>query len=220
MIRTVRTAVASVIFVATSASAAPPSTDSVYGFCTVRDITFDGDEGYSGKVYRTEIFSALRSYDSAISMKPMIGGKESATLERWLGRKYGFRPDRTGDPTESQHYCIEAPFTEAGEQELRTLHKAWDQAAFPDVSLLRVPWVPMEATLIPDPGPGEEYRRRLAEAKASEERNIAEASAARARTQQTLADHAARVAAAEAEHQRNQQAYREEYKRLTGRDPD
>ena len=194
--------------------------ESVYGFCTVRDITYDDDGSYSGKVYRTEVFSVSRNYDTEISMKPMIGGKESATLERWIGRKYGFRPDRTGDPSESQHYCIEAPYTDEGDASLRTTHRTWDNAAFPDVTLVRVPWVPMEATLIPDPAPGEEHQRQVAAAEASTAKAAADLRDAQARTNEALAAHTAKVRANQEEFARQQQAYRDEYRRTTGRDPD
>ena len=190
----------------------------IYGFCTVRDIVF-ANETYTGKVYRTEIFSVPRTYDSEISMTPMVGGKESATLERWVGRKFGFRPDRTGDPRESQHYRIEAPLTENGAASLRTLHKAWDQFAFPNVALVRVPWIPMEATVVHDPAPLDRYQRDVSAAAAAAERSAAGARAAKLRIEQERAAHAAKVQARDAENERNQQAYREEYKRLTGRYP-
>lgn len=208
----------------TALSSALPShaanLEKVYGFCTVRDITLDGSHNYSGKVYRTEVFSVGSGYDTVISMKPMLGDKESATLERWVGRKYGFRPDRTGDPSESQHYCIEVPSTDEGMERLRSVHRTWDNASFPEVTLVRVPWVPMEATLIPDPAPSEEHRRQVAAAEASVAKAAADLRDAQARTNEALAAHSAKVRAEQAEFARKLQAYREEYKRVTGREPD
>ncbi len=77
-----------------------------------------------------------------------------------------------------------------------------------------------EASLQATRAAAEKYERDLAEIEAKKTRDSQAAQAALDRFASERAAHEAETARIAAENQRQQQAYREEYKRVTGRYPD
>ena len=210
----------------TSASGQGPG--EVYAICMVRDVTVTGDRA-TGKIYRSAIFSAPRSYDSDISLTPDKAGEVSALFEKWVFATHGLRPDRVSIGLGDEHYCIEAPATAEGERKLVGLVQEWSTQPFPGIESVLTGWYPEGigkriAHLVP-PSPEQQanydaaVRKREADIAAMESSHRRAASDA----QQALDQHAAEVArAAESQRQYEQQrqAYREEYKRITGRYPE
>ena len=227
-----------VALLAASAAAAPanaaPSTENVYALCTVRDVTV-ADNRIKGKLYRSGIFSAPAKYDSAISMTPGLGGAVSKQFEKWVWETHGLRADRMRLGEGDEHYCIEAPLTIQGKDSLSKLITDWDNSQFPEVELVRTDWEREKSAadrkFDADLAKYEQAERaRLAAVEeferakaANEEKKARDTAAAQAALDQYAADRAAAeatAAAVAAENERRRQAYREEYRKATGRYPD
>lgn len=200
----------------------------VYAICMLRDVTVTGDR-VTGKIYRSAIFSAPRTYDSDISLTPDKAGDVSASFEKWVYVTHGLRPDRVGIGVGDEHYCIEAPATAEGQRKLVSLVQEWSSQPFPGIESVLTGWYPEGigkriAHLVPPSSEQQAIydaavRKREADIAAMESSHRRAASAA----QQALDRHSAEVArAAESrrQYERQRQAYREEYKRVTGRYPD
>lgn len=204
--------------------------DNVYALCTVRDVTVK-DNRMRGKLYRSAIFSAPASYDAVISMTPEKGGTTSKEFETWVWQTHGLSPERMRLGDGSEHYCIEAPLTLDGKAQLTKIATEWDRTKFPDVELVATTWVrrksaadakfdaelaDYEAKLEAVRAAEQKYEQDLASIAAKKARD---ASAAQAALERFAAERAAHEAVV-AENERQRQAYREEYRRVTGRYPD
>lgn len=220
------------LFMALSATLAAPATgatatDNVYALCTVRDVTVANDR-MVGKIYRSAIFAVPADYDADISMTPERGGKVSAEFERFVAASRGFRADRQSLSAGEEHYCVEAPLTLAGKAQLTKLRGDWDKTKFPAVDLASTDWTPprtaadkrFEARVADyereQKAGADKYQAELA---AVEEVKARNASAAKERLDQFARERAAHATVV-AEAERKHQAYREEYRRVTGRYPD
>lgn len=199
----------------------------VYAICTVRDVTVLEDEQTVGKIYRSTIFSLPASYENDVSLTPERGGKISANFERWVHDRHGLRPDRVSLGEGAEHYCIEAPLTETGERQLVELTQQWSIQHPEGLQQVLTEWTPPQgkrvARLVP---PSAEALAAYTAALESRKRQI---EADQAKFRQAVDDartavdaHAAEVEkadAAQAEYERQREAYREEYKRITGTYP-
>lgn len=218
-----------VVLAAQPVSAAKTA-DNIYALCTVRDVTVK-DNRIRGKLYRSAIFSAPRSYDANISLTPEKGGAVSREFEKWVAQAHGLRADRMSLGAGNEHYCIEAPLTLEGKAELTRIATEWDRSKFPEVELVRTSWArkksaadqkfdselaAYEARLKAVREAEEKYQRDLAEIVAKKARDSQAAQAALDRFATERAAHDAVVA----ENERQRQAYREEYKRVTGAYPE
>ena len=213
---------------------AAKTADNVYALCTVRDVTVSGDQ-MRGKIYRSAIFSAPRSYEAVISPKPDKGSKVSAEFEKFVWRTYGFRPDRMSLDDRSEHWCIEEPLTLAGKEQLTKVASEWDRAKFPEIEMVKTSWsraksaaderydaelAEYEASLRATREAEEKYKQDVAAMEDRKSRNVAAAKAALDQFARDSAAHDAEVARIQADADRQRQAYREEYKRVMGRYPD
>ncbi len=215
-----------------SAAAAQPQKgkDNVYALCTVRDVAVK-DNQMVGTIYRSAVFSAPASYDKDISLTPERGGTVSRQFEQHLWKTKGLSKDRMSISGGDEHYCVEAPLTLDGKAKLEAMTRDWDKAKFPRVEMVATNWSPpkrdwdrkfdaeladYEKLLKATREAHERYRQDVAEVEAKKARDAVAAKAALDKFAQERAAYEA--AAAESERQR--QAYREEYKRVTGRYPD
>ncbi len=199
----------------------------VHGICTVRDAAVRENDQVVGTIYRSTIFSAPVIYDADISLTPERGGSVSAAFERWVYEKYGFRPDRVSLGDGAEHYCVEAPFTETGEQQLVEAAQQWSMQHQEGMTQVFTEWTPAEGKrvgrLVPPSGDA------LAAYKAAVDARKSQIEADQTRLRQAVDDartavdtHAAELEkadAAKAEYERQREAYREEYKRITGQYP-
>jgi hypothetical protein len=203
--------------------------DNVYALCTVRDVAVK-DNQMVGTIYRSAVFAASAAYDSDISLTPERGGLVSRQFEQFLWKSKGFSKDRMSISKGDEHYCIEAPLTLEGKAKLEAMTSDWDKAKFPRVEMVATNWSPpkrdwdrkfdaeladYEKLLKATRDAHERYRQDVAEVEAKKARDAVAAKAALDKFDQERAAYEA--AAAESERQR--QAYREEYKRVTGRYP-
>lgn len=215
---------------AVAAAPAQKTKDNVYALCTVRDVAVK-DDRMVGTIYRSAVFSASASYDSDISLTPEKGGKISAQFEQHLWKSKGFSKDRMSISSGSEHYCIEAPLTLEGKAKLEAMTRDWDKAKFPSVDMVATNWTPpkkewdrkfdedlaeYERRMKAVRDAEESYRSGLAAMEEAKTRNSSVTKAALDQFERDRAAHAAVVA----ESERQRQAYREEYKRVTGRYPD
>jgi len=213
-----------------SQAAPQKAKDNVYALCTVRDVAVK-DNQMVGTIYRSAVFSAPAAYDGDISLTPEKGGKVSAQFEQHLWKSKGFSKDRMSISNGDEHYCIEAPLTLEGKAKLEAMTREWDKTKFPRVDLVATGWSPpkkdwdrkfdeelaeyerkMKAVRDAEEG----YRSGLAAMEETKARNASMTKAALDQFEREQAAHAAAVA----ESERQRQAYREEYKRVTGRYPD
>ena len=215
---------------ASTAALARKGKDNVYALCTVRDVAVK-DNQMVGTIYRSAVFSAATSYDSDISLNPEKGGKVSAQFEQHLWKSKGFSKDRMSISSGDEHYCIEAPLTLEGKAKLEAMTRDWDKAKFPRVDMVATGWTPpkrewdrkfdqdlahYERKLKAVRAAEESYRSGLSTMEETKARNASTTKAALDQFERERAAHAAAVA----ESERQRQAYREEYKRVTGRYPD
>lgn len=231
-IGTMRTGVIAALLAALCAgeAAAAKTADNVYVLCTVRDVAVQ-DNRMKGKIYRSAVFSAPRSYDAVISMTPEKGGEASREFEQWVWKTKGLSTDRMSLSDGDEHYCIEAPLTLEGKERLAKVATEWDRSKFPEVELVSTSWTrkrsaadarfdaelaDYEASLRAIRDAEQKYQSDLADIAAKKARDSQAAQAALDRFARERAAHEAVVA----EHDRQRQAYREEYKRVTGRYPD
>ncbi|MEO7603204.1 MAG: hypothetical protein ABIS39_08120 [Sphingomicrobium sp.] len=206
------------------------SRNNVYALCTVRDVAVK-DNQMVGTIYRSSVFSAPASYDSDISMTPERGGKVSEQFEQYLWKSRGLSAGRMSISKGDEHYCIEAPLTLEGKAQLEAMTREWDKSKFPRVELVATDWFPpqrewdrrfdvdladYEKLLKATRAAHERYRQDIAEVEAKKARDTAAAQAAL----EKFAQERAAYEAAAAESERQRQAYREEYRRVTGRYPD
>lgn len=213
-----------------SATVVETTRDNVYALCTVRDVTVK-DDHMVGTIYRSAVFSAPKSYDADISMTPDHGGKTSQLFQAWVAKTKGFRPDRMSLGKGDEHYCIEAPLTLEGKEQLTAMTREWDRAKFPTVEMVATDWSPprrewdvrfdkqladYEKALSAN---RDAHTRYEAELKRVEDQRAKDGETAKAALDQFAKERAAYEAAV-AESERQRQAYREEYKRVTGRYPD
>ena len=213
-----------------SAAYAQKGKDNVYALCTVRDVAVK-DNQMVGTIYRSAVFSASVSYDSDISLTPERGGKTSLAFEQHLWKSKGFSKDRMSISSGDEHYCIEAPLTLDGKAKLEAMTRDWDKAKFPRVDMVATNWTPpkkewdrkfdekladYERRMKEVRDAEESYRSGLAAMAEAKARNSSVTRAALDQFERDRAAHAAVVA----ENERQRQAYREEYKRATGRYPD
>lgn len=201
---------------------------TVYALCTVRDVTLQGDQ-VVGKVYRSAIFSVAANYERDVSLTPENGEIVSGAFEQWVNERHGLRSDRVGISEGDEHYCIEAPATAEGHQTLVRLVQEWNTQPNSGVEHVLTGWYPeglgKRIGHLKPPSAEEQPRYRAAVQKRESDIAAMEAShrKAAAAAQQALDQHAteaARARAAQEQYERDRQAYREEYRRLTGRYPD
>jgi hypothetical protein len=212
------------------AAAAPKTKDNVYALCTVRDVAVK-DNQMVGTIYRSAVFSASAAYDSDISLTPEKGGKVSQQFEQHVWKSKGFSKDRMSISDGDEHYCVEAPLTLEGKAMLEAMTRDWDKAKFPRVDMVATGWTPprrewdrkfdeeladYERKMKAVRDAEERYRSGLAAVEEAKARNASTTKAALDQFERERAAHAAVVA----ESERQRQAYREEYKRVTGRYPD
>lgn len=220
----------SAIGLAGQPAAAAKTADNVYALCTVRDVTVQ-DNRMRGKMYRSAVFSAPASYDPVISMAPEKGGATSKQFEAWVWKTHGLSAGRMRLGNGSEHYCIEAPLTLEGKSQLTKLATEWDRSKFPDVELVGTNWArPKTAADLKFDAELAAYEASLRSVRAAEEKYsqdlaaIASKKARDTQAAQAALDQFARERAAHeavvAENERQRRAYREEYKRVTGRYPD
>jgi hypothetical protein len=213
-----------------SAAEAKKSKDNVYALCTVRDVAVKDDQ-MVGTIYRSAVFSASASYDRDISMTPEKGGDVSRQFEQHLWTTKGFSKDRMSISSGDEHYCIEAPLTLEGKARLEAMTREWDKSKFPRVEMVATGWSPpkrewdrkfdaeladYERKMKAVRDAEESYRQGLAAMEEAKARNASTTKAVLDQFERERATHAAGVAESERQHQ----AYREEYKRITGRYPD
>ena len=228
-----RTVSAAILLAALSSAAAgqpQKGKDNVYALCTVRDVAVK-DNQMVGTIYRSVVFSASASYDNDISLTPERGGTVSHQFEQHLWKTKGFSKDRMSISSGDEHYCVEAPLTLDGKAKLEAMTRDWDKTKFPRVDMVATNWSPpkrdwdrkfdaeladYERLLKATRDAHERYRQDVAEVEAKKARDAVAAKAALDKFAQERAAYEA--AAAESERQR--QAYREEFKRVTGRYPD
>lgn len=199
----------------TATSAEAQSTESVYAICSVRDVAVAGEDRVVGKIYRSAIFSVPSNFDADISLTPERGSDVSRGFERWVHDTHRLRADRVAISDGDEHYCVEAPATEEGAQTLVRLIREWSTNPHSQVEQVLTAWYP------------EGFGKRIAHLVPP---STAEVEAYRAALKKRQSDIAAMEeahsrATAEARRvqekfERERQAYREEYRRVTGRYPD
>jgi hypothetical protein len=215
---------------ASAAAAAPKKTaDNVYALCTVRDVAVKDDQ-MVGTIYRSAVFSASAAYDGDISLTPERGGNVSRQFEQHLWKSKGFSKDRMSISKGDEHYCIEAPLTLEGKAKLEAMTREWDKSKFPRVDMVATGWTPpkrewdrkfdaeladYEQKMKSVRDAEARYSNALAAMERAKSRNASTTKAALDQFERERAAHADAVA----ESERKQQAYREEYKRATGRYP-
>ena len=216
--------------IAGSAAVVETTRDNVYALCTVRDVTVK-DNRMVGTIYRSAVFSAPASYDADISMTPEKGGKASDAFQGWVAKEKGFRKDRMSLGKGDEHYCIEAPLTLEGKEKLVAMTRDWDNSKFPAVAMVATGWSPPRRewdvrfdSQLADyerllGANRDAHRRYDEELKRIEEKRAKDGEAAKAALEKFGRERASYEAAV-AESERQRQAYREEYKRVTGRYPD
>ena len=226
----VASAVILLAFLSVPPASAQKTKDNVYALCTVRDVAVK-DNQMVGTIYRSAVFSASAAYDKDISLTPERGGAVSRQFEQHLWKTKGFSKDRMSISSGDEHYCIEAPLTLEGKAKLEAMTRDWDKSKFPRVEMVATGWSPpkrewdrkfdqeladYERKMKAVRDAEESYRSGLAAMEEAKARNASTTKAALDRFERERAAHAAAVA----ESERQRQAYREEYKRVTGRYPD
>jgi hypothetical protein len=181
-----------------------------------------------GKIYRSAIFEVSSNYDDDISLTPEKGGETSRQFEVWVRDTYGLRPDRARISDGDEHFCIEAPANEDGQAQLTELVQKWGTQVFNGIQLIYTGWFPRDISkriAHINPPTSEERARYQAALTARDDeiaaQNLAHQSnvAAARQEQEKYAATLERSRAEREAYERARQAYREEYKRVTGTYP-